>query len=311
MATSRLQGLIAAAVTPFSDDGTVDLDQIGPVTERLLAAGVTGLYVCGSTGEGVSLTSAERKAVTEAYVAAANGRATVIAQVGHNSQIEACALAKHAAEIGVDVLSATCPSYFKVSTVAGLIDYLRPVADAGSGLPFYYYHIPALTGSQVNIVDFLERVEPCIPSFAGLKYTKTLLHEFQSCQNAADGKFDIVWGCDEMLLGAIATGAEAAIGSTYNVATPLYQKIWDAVIQGDLETARSLQLLSVQMVDVLAANVFHASLKATLQMLGMHVGACRSPIGSLDRSQHETLRDGLSRIGFFDWCGMERSTSDH
>ena len=108
-----LRGLIAAAVTPLKEDCSVDFDGIGPMTDRLLERGVSGLYVCGSTGEGMSLSTDERKAVTESYVQAVNGRATVIVQAGHNSLVEACELARHAEQVGADVLSATCPSYFK------------------------------------------------------------------------------------------------------------------------------------------------------------------------------------------------------
>lgn len=301
-----LHGLIAAAVTPLKADSSVDLDCIGPMTDKLLGSGVSGLYVCGSTGEGMSLSTKERKAVTESYIQAVKGRASVIVQVGHNSIVEACDLARHAEQVGADVLSATCPSYFKISTVDALLDFMSQVSASSPQLPFYYYHIPALTGSQVNIVEFLQRAGERIPNLAGLKYSTTLLHEFQSCRAVHDGRFDIVWGCDEMLLGAIATGTNAAIGSTYNVAAPLYRRIIDATKAGDLEQARELQLKSVKMVEVLAADVFHPALKATMGMLGMSVGPCRLPLGGLNEQQLSNLRSGLEAIGFFEWCGFSQ-----
>ena len=84
----------------------------------LLGNNISGLYVCGSTGEGMSLSTSDRKAIAEASVEAAAGRVPVIVQVGHNSLAEARHLAEHAAEIGADMISATCPSYFKASDVA-------------------------------------------------------------------------------------------------------------------------------------------------------------------------------------------------
>ena len=303
MNQSRLHGLIAAAVTPLRDDGTVDLDRIAPVTEQLIDSGVNGLYVCGSTGEGMSLTSGERKEVAKAYVDAADGRVPIIVQIGHNSLAEGRELAAHAAEIGADLISATCPSYLKVATVDNLIDCMATLADGAPELPFYYYHIPALTGSQIDVVKFLERGGDRITNLAGLKYTNTLLHEFQRCREVQSGRLDVVWGCDEMLLAALATGATAAIGSTYNIAAPLYQKIIDAFEHGDLQTARQYQSKSVAMVGVLAADVFHAALKEAMGMLGMPVGRCRLPIASLNNQQIETLRHDLVAIGFFDWCG--------
>lgn len=304
MDQSRLHGLIAAAVTPLRDDGVVDLDRVGSVTDQLIDSGVSGLYVCGSTGEGVSLTIEERKNVARAYVDAVDGRVPVIVQVGHDSLAEARGLAGHAAEIGADVISATCPSYFKVSSVENLMECMAAIASGAPELPFYYYHIPALTGSEIDIVEFLNQGER-ISNLAGLKYTKPTLHEFQSCLSADHGRFDVVWGCDEMLLGALATGAQAAIGSTYNIAAPLYQKIIEVFEHGDLETARQLQLKSVEMIRVLAADAFHAAVKEVMGMLGMPVGQTRLPLGRLSPAQVETLRHELVAIGFFDWCGHE------
>ena len=197
-----LQGLIAATTTPLADDGALQLDAIGPMVDRLLESGVRGLYVCGSTGEGMSLTCDERKQVVEATVAAVAGRVPVIVQVGHNSLADARNLAAHAADAGADVISATCPSYFKVGDVPALVECMQEIAAGAEGLPFYYYHIPALTGSQIDVVEFLRRGGDRIANLVGLKYTTTLVHEYQSCARVDDGRFDIVWGCDEMLLAA-------------------------------------------------------------------------------------------------------------
>jgi N-acetylneuraminate lyase len=298
-----LQGLIAATTTPLREDGSIHLDAIGPMIDRLLESGVGGLYVCGSTGEGMSLTCDERKSVVEASVGAASGRVPVIVQVGHNSMADARSLATHAADAGADVISATCPSYFKVCDVPTLVDCMQQIAAGAGGLPFYYYHIPALTGSQIDVVEFLKRGGDQITNLVGLKYTTTLVHEYQSCLRVDDGRFDVVWGCDEMLLAAWASGARAAIGSTYNIAAPLYRRIIDAVESGDLETARQLQFHSVSMVEVMKEFSFHAALKQVMQMLGMPGGPCRLPLTGLSKDEVKRLQQELQSIGFFDWCG--------
>jgi N-acetylneuraminate lyase len=305
MSETPLNGLIAATVTPLDPAGAVDLPAIKPMIDRLIESGVTGLYVCGSTGEGMSLTCQERKTVVEASVAATDGRVPVIVQVGHNSITDACDLANHAADAGANVVSATCPSYFKVGDTETLLKCMGQIANAAAQLPFYYYHIPALTGSQIDVVDFLERGGERIPNLAGLKYTNTLIHEFQACQNTESRNFDVVWGCDEMLLAAFASGATAAIGSTYNIAAPLYCRIIEAIEVGDWKTARQLQYHSVAMVNVMKAFPFHTALKAVMTMLGMPVGSCRLPLNELAENELVSLRSGLDDIGFFGWCGHE------
>jgi N-acetylneuraminate lyase len=299
--TKRLDGLVAATYTPLHDDGKVNASAVGPIVEHLLETGINGLYVCGSTGEGMSLSSDERKVVAEAYVQAADGRVPVIVQVGHNSLAEARLLANHAQEIGADIISATCPSYFKVGTVRGLVDCMAEVAGGAPNLPFYYYHIPALTGSALDVLEFLRLAGDRIPNLAGLKYTDTKLHEFQECLELDDGRFDAVWGCDEMLLGALATGARGAIGSTYNISTPLYRRIINAFADGNLKKARPLQSLSVNMIRTLCQFPFHPAMKAVLAMQGFNMGGCRLPQGSLSDVEAATLRAELDALGFFEW----------
>lgn len=301
MNSQRLQGLIAATYTPLTEDGSFNAQAVAPLVEHLLAAGVTGLYVCGSTGEGMSLASDERKAVADAFVKATAGRVPVIVQVGHNSLAEARSLAEHAQAIGADMVSATCPSYFKVNDVPGLIACMAEVASGAPELPFYYYHIPALTGSGIDVVEFLRRASDNIPNLAGLKYTDTKLFEFQECLELNNGQFDVVWGCDEMLLGALATGAQAAIGSTYNVAAPLYQRIINAFETGDLEEARRLQSLSIKMIRTMNGYPFHSAMKAVLDMRGFAVGECRLPQGGLSNDDRTKLKSELEALAFFDW----------
>lgn len=307
MTAPRLNGLVAATYTPLADDGTVDTAVVGPIVEHLLGEGISGLYVCGSTGEGMSLSSDERKTVAKAYTQAAAGRVPVIVQIGHNSLAEARQLAEHAAEIGADMISATCPSYFKVGDVSGLVDCMAEVAAGAPDLPFYYYHIPVLTGSAVDVLEFLKQAGERIPNLAGLKYTDTKLHEFQECLELDDGRFDVVWGCDEMLLGALATGARAAIGSTYNIAAPLYRRIIAAFADGELTEARRLQSLSVSMIRTLNHFPFHPAMKAVLAMQGFDVGGCRLPQGSLSDEDAAKLRAELDAIGFFEWSQSPKS----
>jgi N-acetylneuraminate lyase len=274
-----------------------------------LDSGINGLYVCGSTGEGMSLSGEERKAVATAFVKATKHRVPVIVQVGHNSLKEACELAEHAQEIGADTISATCPSYFKVSNVPALIDCIAEIASGAPNLPFYYYHIPALTGSTVDVVEFLRRGGDRIPNLTGLKYTDTKLHEFQECLELDNGRFDVVWGCDEMLLGAVATGSKAAIGSTFNIAAPLYCRIISACSEGDFAEARRLQSLSVNLVRRLNRFPFHPAMKAVLGMLGLDVGGCRLPQGSLSDTDVVQLRTDLESAGFFQWSQPLREPS--
>src|SRR5690606_14641888 len=114
--------------------------------KRLVRDGVSGSFVCGTTGESLSLTLDERKAVAEAWRRSAGDRLKVIVHVGHTCQRDAAELARHAAQIGADAVAAMGPSFFRPPGVRELVDWCAGVAAAAGDLPFYYYHIPSMTG---------------------------------------------------------------------------------------------------------------------------------------------------------------------
>ena len=299
---ARLTGLIAATYTPLNDRSQLKTEGVPAMVDHLIEQGIQGLYVCGSTGEGMSLSSADRKSVTEAYVQAAAGRVPVIVQVGHNSLDEARELAAHAAQCGAGMISATCPSYFKITAVDALVDSMQVIAAGAPELPFYYYHIPALTGSAIDMPEFLQLAGKRIANLVGIKYTAPTLFEFQMCQSVDGGRFDIVWGCDEMLLGAYATGAQAGIGSTYNVAPALYRNLVSAIEQGNWDEARRLQLVSIEMIRTIGRYPFHPAMRRVLGFQGFDVGDCLLPQPKLSEQQAQQLRSDLESIGFFDWA---------
>lgn len=301
MQFQKLTGLFAATYTPLKSDGELNLEAVAAMVDFLLSQQLNGLYVCGSTGEGMSLSTAERKAVTREYCQAANKKVPVIAQVGHNCLSEACELARDAQQAGVDVISATCPSYFKIDNVDLLIDCMAPIAAAAPELPFYYYHIPVLTGSQIDMVEFLQKGSARIPNLVGLKYTATALHEYQQCKDLDQGRFDVLWGCDEMLLGALATGAQGAIGSTYNIAAPLNHALISAFEAGNLKEARRLQTLSIRMIRLLQNYPFHPAMKVVLGLLGQACGPCRLPLPQLSQADAASIEKELSQFDFFNW----------
>ncbi len=167
----KLKGLIPAVFTPMKENGSLNLDKVDAVVEHLLFDKVSGIYVCGSTGEGSSLSVEERMATALAYVSAVNKRIPVIVHVGHNSLVEARNLATHAQKIGADAIAAVPPSYFKINSIEKLVDCAAEVASAVPEMPFYYYNIPSLTGVEFDMVEFIQLGAKRIPNFVGIKYS--------------------------------------------------------------------------------------------------------------------------------------------
>lgn len=291
-----LQGLIAATFTPMQEDGALNLNAVPAIADFVIGQGVDGLFVCGSTGEGTSLTGNERRAVSEAYIAAAAGRVPVIVHVGHNSVQEASALAAHAAQAGANAIAATPPAYFRPTSVEILIECLQPVARAASDLPFYYYHIPALTGVHLPMIDFLAAARESLPTLAGIKFSNTQLNDLLSCVQFEGGRYNILFGADEMLLAGLAMGAAGAVGSTYNFLAPTYRGVIDAFEAGQISEAQHCQARATEIVHAILSHGGHNALKAAMCVLGEDCGPPRLPIAALTLDQLKSLE---TRLGVF------------
>jgi len=293
----RLEGLIAATFTPMHDDGRLRLELVPEIVDRLLARGVAGLYVCGSTGEGPLLTGAERRAVAEAYVRAANGRLPVVVQVGHTSVAEARELAAHAQAAGADAVSSTPPTYFKPATLEDVVASMAEVAAGAPELPFFYYHIPPITGVPVDVADLMTAGEARVPNLAGVKFSSPLVHEFAPIDRE---RFDVLFGVDEMLLAGLLAGARGAVGSTYNLFPEAYLAAMAALARGDVAEAAARQRAVTLLVRRLVRVRPIPSLKAAMAFTGLPIGPTRLPLRPLGAVELDAIRADLEALG---WLG--------
>jgi N-acetylneuraminate lyase len=295
----RLTGLIAAPHSPMDANDYRSLNKHGVAAqyELLRDSGVRGAFICGTTGESLSLTVDERKILTAAWLKVRNKDFQIIVHVGANSVKEAGLLAMHAAD-SADAIAVMAPNFFKPN-IDDLIAYCAAIAEAAPQTPLYYYDIPTMTGVAINTAQFLERAAKSIPTLHGVKFTNNDLMTLQEC--LALGEFDIVFGYDELLLAGLTLGIKGAVGSTYNFAAPLYSKLVAAFERGDLATARQTQLQSVRMIRILKEFGFSRASKAMMRLIGVDCGPVRLPLKAMtDEEIRELARklegmDGFSR----------------
>jgi N-acetylneuraminate lyase len=298
--SKEIRGIVAAALTPMHPDGQLNLSMVKPVVDSLIRDGVRSVFVCGSTGEGLLLTSAERRAVAETYIQAADGRIPVIIQVGSTSPVESRDLAAHAQAAGADAISALAPSYFKPSTPDILVDVLADIASGAPALPFYYYHLPSWTGVDLGMLEVLRLSQQRIPSFGGVKFSSINLVELQACLAEYGDRYTLLFGVDEIYLAGLMFGAHGAVGSTYNFLTPQNIKVTQLFEQGCLEEARQLQARLGKIIGAIVRYRGHAGLKAVMQFVGLDCGPTRMPIRPLNPGETAALRSELEILGFFE-----------
>jgi N-acetylneuraminate lyase len=301
--TLHIRGLVAPPHTPMQADGSVKLESIEAQAELFAANGIGAVFLCGATGEFASLSFDERAAITDRWLATVQGsELTVIVQVGGNRIREGRVLARRAAHAGAHAIAALAPSYFKPRTVAELVSVCAEQAAGAPELPFFFYDIPALSGVDLPMDEFLVQARERIPAFAGIKFSRPDLVQLQKCLALAADELDILYGQDETLLAALELGVRGAVGSTYNFAPGLYQRMKRALDAGDSSTARREQLRAIALVDLLGGYGYVGASKAVMGFLGVDCGPARAPLPEFDGARRAELRLALEELGFFDWC---------
>jgi N-acetylneuraminate lyase len=291
MAIQQLHGLIAAAHSPFDASGALQLSVVEQQAAFFREMDLIGVFVGGSTGEWFSLTIDERRALIEAWSAHASGL-VLIAHVGGVAVKDAQALAAHAESLGVDAVSCLVQPDAGIETAEQAIDYLEAVASAAPNTSAFYYDMPTVTGVDVPLDVLLKAAMARVPTLAGAKFTHTDLATLTRAMQVSS-TLQVLMGRDEMLLGALATGVTAAVGSTYNYAAPAYQRIINAVERGDLAEAQRANVEVVQFIEALVeAGVLQGG-KAIMGWMGVNVGEPRPPYEQFDKEPFHATVAGM------------------
>ena len=291
--------IFAAPFTAFHVNGALNLAAIPDQARLLIDSGVVGAFVCGTTGEGLSLSTDERKIVAEAWMKIAGDSLRIIVHAGHASAADAKALTAHASDIGAHAIAVTAPFYFRPSGIKDLVAYLADVASAAPDLPFYYYDIPSTTGVMFPTAEVLRRAADAIPNLAGVKFSNPDLLSLQECVHLDSCRFHVMFGVDEYLLAAVSLGVTGAVGSTYNYAAPVYHRMLQAYQDGDMDQARNEQFASAQLVRALIDFGGIRAGKAIMKMIGIDCGPVRTPLRPMSIEEERALFDRIKDLPIF------------
>lgn len=299
----KINGYIAAPFTPLKANGDLNLELIPKYAEFLLRAGLDGVFINGSTGEGALLTKEERMATAEKWIEASTGRLKVIVHTGGTNVRDQQDLARHAEKSGAWAVAAMAPAFLAPKRTEEFVEYCKAVASAAPSLPFYYYHIPPLNGFRLSLTDFLKAADGVIPNLAGVKFTDNDIFGFEKCRYVAGGKYEMLWGLDEMFLDALAFGNTAGVGGTYNHCFSLYKDMTAAYGVKDMDRCRVLQHQSHQFCEILGryrGNIMAG--KRIMKFLGLDMGPNRVPLQTFNDDEEVLVKQELEDIGFFEYC---------
>ncbi|GFW52673.1 n-acetylneuraminate lyase [Trichonephila clavipes] len=301
------KGLISAPFTAFKPNGELNNDIYPQYVDHLLKQGVKGVFVNGTTGEGVSLTVQERKLVAEGWVKAGKNKLEIIIiQIGANSIKDSRELAAHAETLDVNGIASLPPLFYKPQTNDHLIAYFKSISEAAPTLPVMLYHIPSYSSVEITLAEFMPKARKAIPNFCGAKYTSTEVRDLLNCHRLPGEPFKVLSGFEEVLLPCMSCGVTAAVGATYSFMGPLALRVMEAFNKGDIEKARKLQNQYLEAVQTMTRHGQGiACYKAVMNILGpLDVGAPRIPLVPLSPEALSNIKEDLKKLKAEEWAKM-------
>ena len=284
--------ILPALVTPLTPSGELDVPSAERLIEHLYAQGVGGLYVTGSTGEGIYLDGAVRRKLVELAVGMSRSRGKVIAHVGAIQASQAFELAAHAAKAGADAV-ASIPPFVGGCSWDEVVGYYTRLGQA-SPAPVVAYYIPGLTGQAFSLDQLASLAQ--VKGVCGLKFTDSNLYLMQRLIARLSAEQIVYNGPDEMLALGLQMGAQGGIGTTYNFMPEKFLAIAAHCAAGRFAEAIAVQKQANEVIEVLLRYQGLAATKQILYWQGLIASpTCAPPRASLTEVQQADLRRRLER----------------
>lgn len=266
-------------LTPVTETGEPAFDQLEKLTDLLINEGMDGLYLLGSTGQGVLFTEKQRKQVVETAVRVNAGRVPLMVQVGALTTAESIRLAEHAASCGADAISSVGPIYF-TGTAKNALEHYRQIATA-TNLPFFPYQLGNNTMGDIKafIDELLE-----IPQVVGMKLTTGQLLEIGAIHQHAGGRLRLFSGADELYCHASLCGTIGAIGTFYNLWGATCKRVYHQFRLGNYDLAKTFMLTFQEIILYVLPNIWTFLHQAMKHKHNIDIGQTKPPLGTLQAS---------------------------
>ena len=294
MPNKQFTGILPALVTPVDQDGALLEHTARALIDWQLSQGVQGFYVCGNSGEGPALPDETRRRVTELAVEQTAGRGKIICHVGAADARGALALARHAHAAGCDAISSLPPTAYFDYSEDEIFEYYRALSESAP-LPLIVYATAMFR--QPDIAPFIGRLME-LPNVIGVKFTRQNYYEMRNVIELNGGDINVFNGPDETLVGGLLMGADAGIGTTYNVMPGRFAALYGAFARGDFEAARQAQFGINRVIRVLLRHGLISAVKQTLRELGFDMGEPIWPRRGFTPEEAKALRREMEEAGF-------------
>ena len=285
------EGAATAIVTPFNSDLSINYDKFKELILKQIKDGISAIIVCGTTGEGSTLTLDERKELIRFAVEVANKKVPIIAGSGSNSTDYAIHLSKYAQEVGADGLLIVTPYYNKCNQ-EGLFIHFSEIAKNVS-IPILLYNVPSRTCVDIS-VDTIVKLSK-LPNIVGIKEASTDLNKIAETLSKVDEDFAVYSGNDNLTLPILTLGGKGVISVISNIMPKEMQFLCNSYFNGNLVKARQTQLKLLDMMNSLFIDVNPIPIKEAMNTLGYNVGLTRLPLAKMSTDKYILLNDSIQK----------------
>lgn len=290
----QIRGIIPPVATPMQANEDLDLPRLKWFIDHLITSGVHGIFVLGTNSEFYALDEKEKQEVIATAVAHVKGRVPVYAGTGAETTREAVRLTKMAEKEGADGVSVITP-YFILPNQQEIYDHYRRIAEA-TKLPVILYNNPATCGGVKIDVETVARLAE-IPNILGVKDSSGDLQNTIEYIKVVPERFSVLMGRDTLIYPAMIFGARGAVPATGNIAPKLLAEIYESFMRGDHATSLAAQRKLNPVRLSLTLGTAPGGVKAALQILGMSIGPCRSPVAPLPPDKMQKMKAALQSAG--------------
>lgn len=292
MSNTIFEGIATALITPMTEDG-VNFDQLGRLIDWQIEQGIDALVICGTTGEGSTLTDEEHKACIKYAVERANHRVPIIAGTGSNDTAYGLQLTRYACDVGADACLVVTP-YYNKATQNGLVKMYAEYA-AASTVPIIVYNVPSRTGVNIEPETYVRLAE--IENIAAIKEANSNISKIVKTAALIGDKLTMYSGNDDQIVPLMSMGAKGCISVLSNVMPAQTREIATRFFAGDIAGAAELQCRYSELISALFCEVNPIPVKAAMTALGFCDPIIRSPLYTMEESNYQRLLAAMRAQG--------------
>lgn len=287
----KLTGAITALVTPFQEDGKIDIEALKDLVRFQIKNNIHGIVPCGTTGEATTMSLDEYKLVVETVVKEANGKVPIIAGAGSNDTHKAIVLSEIAKEAGADGLLHVTP-YYNKPTPAGLLAHFKAIAKAVD-LPIILYNVPGRTGSNVSASTTI-KISKKVPQVVAVKEASGNIQQMMEIVQGVSSDFSVLSGDDAFTLPLMAVGGVGIISVVSNQVPKAMSDLAMAALEGNFEKARKIHYKWLDLMNINFIESNPIPVKTALAMMGMIKEVFRLPLVEMDEQNKDKLKEVLT-----------------